>query len=65
AYINPDHAINHPQDALDGAQQILIEQFAEEANLKETLRQWFWQNGQLHASDIHGKASDHSKFRDY
>lgn len=65
AYINPDHAINHPQDALDGAQQILIEQFAEEANLLETLRQWFWQNGQLHASVMRGKASDDSKFRDY
>lgn len=64
-FINPDLDINSTQDALDGAQQIIIEQFAEDANLLDKLRQWFWQNGQLSANVMRGKANDDSKFRDY
>ena len=65
AFINPEHKIEQVKDALDGARCILMERFAEDADLLLKLRNQLWQNGIVHTSLIEGKADSGAKFRDY
>ena len=65
AFINPQKEIADADAALAGAEQILIEQFSEQAELLQRLRTWLWKNGLIKVTVARGKASDNSKFRDY
>ena len=51
--------------ALDGARAILIEQFAEDADLIGDLREQMWTRGRLVAKVRDGKQTDGAKFSDY
>ncbi|MDK4538391.1 Tex family protein [Kingella kingae] len=51
--------------ALDGARAILIEQFAEDAELIGALREKLWNEAQVHAQVIAGKEESGEKFKDY
>ncbi len=64
-YINADHKINDSTAALDGARQILMERFAEDAELLGQLRDYAWENGQLRSTVIKGKENEAAKFADY
>ena len=65
SYINDDKGVTDSKAALDGARQILMEQFAEEPALIGELRDYLWQNGILHACVIEGKQQEGAKFADY
>jgi len=65
AYLNAEHNINTAKDALDGAKQILMERFAENADLLTRLRTWLWQHAIVTARVADGKQDEASKFRDY
>lgn len=47
AYVNPEQEVNTPQEALSGAQDILAEMIAENAQLRQTLRKQLWNAGLL------------------
>ncbi len=64
-YINKEKAINDSDGALDGARQILMEQFSEDAKLLGQLRDYLWQQVFLIAKLAKGKESEGGKFRDY
>ena len=64
-YLNPEHAIQSAQEALDGARQILMELFAENPATVATLRERLWDAGILSARLIPGKETEGAKFRDY
>lgn len=51
--------------ALDGARAILIEQFAEDAELIGALREKLWNEAQVHVQVIAGKEESGEKFKDY
>lgn len=51
--------------ALDGARSILIERFAEDADLIGDLREQMWTKGRLVAKVREGKETDGAKFADY
>ncbi len=51
--------------ALDGARQVLMERFAEDAELLGKLREHLQENGQLVAKVAAGKEEAGAKFRDY
>ena len=51
--------------ALDGARAILVERFAEDADLIGTLRERMWSRGNLIAKVREGKAEDGKKYSDY
>ncbi|MFE2912273.1 Tex family protein [Kitasatospora indigofera] len=51
--------------ALDGARSILVERFAEDADLIGTLRERMWTRGRLVATVRDGKEQDGAKFSDY
>ena len=63
AYTNEN--IPDGKAALDGARAILMEQFAENAELIGALREKLWAEGELHAQVIEGKESEGEKYRDY
>ena len=51
--------------ALDGARAILMEQFAEDAELIGQLRDKLWREAEVHAQVVAGKEADGEKFKDY
>ena len=51
--------------ALDGARAILMEQFAEDAELIGTLRDKLWNEAEIHAQVVEGKETEGEKFSDY
>lgn len=68
-YLNPEHNINDIKAALDGAKYILMEQFAEDAELLGKLRLFLQQEAHLSSRVAPGKEEDPAqevqKFRDY
>ncbi|HEY6898745.1 MAG TPA: Tex family protein [Rhodocyclaceae bacterium] len=65
----PEKHVPDVKAALDGARQILMERFAEDATLLEKLRRYLNDNGQLVSAVVEGKENDQnadvSKFRDW
>ena len=64
-FINTEKEIATAQAALDGARAILVERFAEDAELLGRLREEFWTTGKLVSKVRDGKAKDGVKFSDY
>jgi uncharacterized protein len=64
-YLNAEFNIDQPKAALDGARYILMERFAEDANLLGKLRHLLKQEAQLSARLLEGKEREAAKFRDY
>jgi uncharacterized protein len=64
-YLNAEAGIEDAKSALDGARYILMERFAEDAELLGTLRDFIWQQSNLKVTVVPGKESEGAKFRDY
>ena len=62
-YISKDVA--DVKAALDGARQILMEQFSEDADLLQQLRDFLWDQGIIESRVIEGKQNEGAKFADY
>ncbi|NVK19100.1 MAG: RNA-binding transcriptional accessory protein [Methylocystaceae bacterium] len=65
AYLNGELGIEDTKAALDGARQILMERFAEDAQLLNQLRQYIWSDGRVVSEVVAGKESEGAKFKDY
>ena len=65
AFLNPEQGITDTKAALDGARYILMERFAEQADLLEKLRDYLWHNATLRARVVAGKELEGAKFKDY
>ena len=65
AYVNSEKDVPDTKAALDGARQILMERFAEEADLLQTLRSYLWDNAVIESRVIEGKEREGEKFSDY
>ncbi|HAB78719.1 MAG TPA: RNA-binding transcriptional accessory protein, partial [Glaciecola sp.] len=64
-YINVDAGFNDEKAVLEGAKFILMEQFAEDAQLLQKIRQQMTQHGYLVSQLNKGKEREASKFTDY
>jgi len=64
-YIDSDKGIDDEKAALEGAKFILMERFAESADLLETLRNFLWEEGTLSVRVYKGKEAEGEKFQDY
>ncbi|QGZ40264.1 uncharacterized protein IP92_05011 [Pseudoduganella flava] len=51
--------------ALDGARQVLMERFAEDANLLQSLREYVQEHGVVESKVVEGKQEEGEKFADY
>lgn len=65
AYINPEKDVQDAQTALEGARQILMELWSENAQLSEELRSFIWQHGIVTSQVITGQEEEGKKFSDY
>ncbi|WP_147693594.1 Tex family protein [Vogesella mureinivorans] len=64
-YIDSAKGVEDAKAALDGARAILIERFAEDAELLGQLREKLWNEGELAGSVVPGKEQEGAKFADY
>ena len=64
-YADADKGVADGVAALEGARQILMERFAEDADLVRDLRARLWDGGTLRARVVEGKAAEGAKFSDY
>ncbi len=64
-FINTEKHILDTQAALDGAEQIIIEQLSENADLLKQLRLWMHKNALFNVSVKRGKKDPQSKYRDF
>ncbi|MDP4535630.1 Tex family protein [Alkalimonas collagenimarina] len=64
-YLKADAGYGDTKAVLDGVKYILMERFAESADLLSRLRQQLSQSGVLKSTVVTGKEKDGAKFRDY
>lgn len=64
-FVDADKGVADTKAALDGAKYILMERFAEDANLLAKLRQFLQQEATLSVRVVAGKENEGSKFADY
>ncbi len=65
AFVNADKSVADVAAALDGARAILVERFAEDADLLGALREQMWSNGVMISKLRDGKKEAGAKFSDY
>ncbi|MDX1810385.1 MAG: Tex-like N-terminal domain-containing protein, partial [Gammaproteobacteria bacterium] len=64
-FLNPEKEIKTANDALDGAKQILMELFSDDAQLSTKLREYLWENAEIQSKVIEGQEQAGNKFTDY
>ena len=64
-FLNADKGVGDVKAALDGARQILMERFAEDAQLLGQLREYLWDNAVVQSRLVEGKDKEGAKFSDY
>ena len=65
AFVDSEKGVADAQAALDGARAILVERFAEDADLIGELREKMWSEGYLSSKVREGKETEGAKFADY
>jgi uncharacterized protein len=65
AYVDAEKGVADAAAALDGARSILVERFAEDADLIGTLREQVWERGRMRGKVKPGKEEAGAKFSDY
>ncbi len=64
-YLNPEAGFAEVKDVLEGVSYILIERFAEDANLLQKLRRHLEKQAHLTSQVVKNKQQEASKYRDY
>ncbi|KTD58289.1 transcriptional accessory protein [Legionella sainthelensi] len=64
-FVNPDAGVEDAKAALEGARHILMEHFAEDADLINELREYLWQHGIVKSVGSAKKKETINKFSDY
>ena len=64
-FVDAERDVADTKAALEGARQILMERFAEDAELIGGLRDWLWETGVVLSAVVEGKAEAGAKFADY
>ena len=64
-FLNPEHQIDEPKKALDGARFILMERFSEDARLLGELKTYLWEEGVVRSEVIESEKAKGQKFQDY
>jgi uncharacterized protein len=64
-FVDPDRGVADAEAALEGARSILVERFAEDADLIGTLREQMWSRGRLVSRVRAGRREVGARFADY
>jgi len=65
AYLSEEAGFADVKAVLEGARQILMEHWAEDAELSGGVREWLWDNAQFKSRVVAGKEQEGAKFADY
>lgn len=65
SFVDAEKGVSDAKSALDGARYILMERFAEDAQLLAKVRQYLQQNAQIESKVAEGKEQEGAKFQDY
>ena len=65
SFVDAEKQVADVAAALEGARAILVERFAEDADLIGTLREQMWSNGLMASTVRKGKKTEGEKFKDY
>eukprot|EP01035_Chromulina_nebulosa_P038057 gene38057-51403_t len=65
AFVDAEKQVADAAAALEGARAILVERFAEDADLIGALREQMWSNGKMASVVKEGKKAEGEKFKDY
>ncbi len=64
-FVDAERGVADAAAALEGARYILMERFAEDAELVGRLRERLWERARLHSRVVEGKQEEGAKFSDY
>jgi uncharacterized protein len=64
-FVNAEKGVSDAAAALEGARAVLVERFAEDADLIGQLREEMWSNGRMISTVRRGKKTEGEKFKDY
>src|SRR4051794_32290221 len=64
-FVNADKSVADAEAALEGARAILVERFAEDADLIGNLRETMWSQGRMTSTVREAKKAEGEKFKDY
>ncbi|MGZ4036600.1 MAG: Tex family protein, partial [Bacteroidia bacterium] len=64
-FVSKEKEVEHPEDALQGARDIIAEIVSEDAGVRESLRQLFKRSAMIKSKVIRGKEEEGEKFEDY
>lgn len=64
-YVNKELGVEHPDDALQGARDIIAEMISEDATAREGMRVLFKRSSVIKSRVIRGKEEEGQKFEDY
>ena len=64
-FVDAEKGVPDAESALEGARQILIERFADDAELVGRLREYLWQHATLASRVVRGQEEAGAKFADY
>jgi uncharacterized protein len=65
SFVDPEKQVGDVAAALEGARAILVERFAEDADLIGALREAMWSNGLIASTVRQDKRAEGEKFKDY
>ncbi|MEE8587481.1 MAG: Tex family protein [Acidobacteriota bacterium] len=65
AFVDEEKGVPDVAAALEGARQILMEEFSEDADLVGDLRRFVWENAGLQSRLVKGKEAEGANFSDY
>lgn len=65
AYLNPEAGFADSKACLEGARFIVMERFAEDAELLKKVRHYLWENAHITSQVAPGKEQEGAKYRDY
>jgi len=64
-YLNSEKGVDSPEDAVSGARDIIAEDLAHDAEIRDPMRRLYWNTGSYECRVIPGMEQKGSKFRDY
>ncbi|MCK4807277.1 MAG: RNA-binding transcriptional accessory protein, partial [Candidatus Aegiribacteria sp.] len=64
-YLDPEKGVETAEDAVSGARDIVAEELAHNAEIRDSMRRLYWDTGNYECCVIPGMEEEGSKFRDY
>ena len=64
-YINKEKDFSDEKAVLEGARAILMELFAENADMLQSIREHYWSHSRIFSNVVQSKEGDAAKYKDY